>query len=151
MPRIEERIEIAAPTSTVFRVCHDADKRPKWDERMKRMELITPAPVRQGHPQKHPALGLDVGRPLRQYGVELFHHELPPGVVHRPHAGGVLLDESSLDELVGQELVEGGAAQVHGLLALGHLDDDLAGRPHPGGSHAGAHHLGEDGTPPAGN
>ena len=48
MPRIEERIEIAAPTSTVFRACHDADKRPKWDERIKRMELITPAPIRQG-------------------------------------------------------------------------------------------------------
>jgi hypothetical protein len=48
MPRIEERITIAAPTSAVFRACHDADKRPKWDERMKRMELLTPAPVRQG-------------------------------------------------------------------------------------------------------
>jgi hypothetical protein len=48
MPRIEERIEIAAPTSTVFRACHDADKRPEWDVRMRRMELITPAPIRQG-------------------------------------------------------------------------------------------------------
>ena len=48
MPCIEERIEIAAPTSTVFRVCHDAAKRPEWDERMRRLELITPEPVRQG-------------------------------------------------------------------------------------------------------
>jgi uncharacterized membrane protein len=48
MPRIEERIEIAAPTSTVFHACHDAAKRPEWDERMERMELITPAPIRQG-------------------------------------------------------------------------------------------------------
>jgi hypothetical protein len=48
MSRIEERIEVAAPPSTVFRVCHDAAKRPEWDERVKRMELITPAPVRQG-------------------------------------------------------------------------------------------------------
>ena len=48
MPRIEERVEIAAPTSTVFRACHDAAKRPEWDERMRRMELITPAPIRQG-------------------------------------------------------------------------------------------------------
>jgi hypothetical protein len=48
MPRIEERIKIAAPTSTVFHACHDAAKRPEWDERMKRMELITPAPIRQG-------------------------------------------------------------------------------------------------------
>ena len=48
MPRIEERVEIAAPTSTVFRICHDAAKRPEWDERMRRMELITPAPIRQG-------------------------------------------------------------------------------------------------------
>lgn len=48
MPRIEERIEIAAPSSTVFRACHDAAKRPEWDERMRRMELITPTPIRQG-------------------------------------------------------------------------------------------------------
>jgi uncharacterized protein YndB with AHSA1/START domain len=48
MPRIEERIEIAAPTSTVFRACHDAEKRSEWDERIKRMVLITPAPIRQG-------------------------------------------------------------------------------------------------------
>jgi len=48
MPRIEEHIEIAAPTSTVFRFCYDAAKRPEWDERMKRMELITPEPIRQG-------------------------------------------------------------------------------------------------------
>jgi uncharacterized membrane protein len=48
MSRIEEQVEIAAPTSTVFRLCHDAAKRPEWDERMERMELITPKPVRQG-------------------------------------------------------------------------------------------------------
>jgi uncharacterized protein YndB with AHSA1/START domain len=48
MPSIEERIEIAAPTSTVFRACQDAAKRPEWDERVKRIELITPEPVRQG-------------------------------------------------------------------------------------------------------
>jgi hypothetical protein len=48
MPTIEERIEIAAPTSTIFRACHDADKRPEWDVRMKRMQLITPSPIRQG-------------------------------------------------------------------------------------------------------
>ncbi len=48
MPRIEERIEIAAPTSTVFRACHDAAKRPEWDERMQRLELITSEPIRQG-------------------------------------------------------------------------------------------------------
>jgi uncharacterized membrane protein len=48
MPRIEERIEIAAPTTTVFRFCHDATRRPHWDERMKRLELITTEPIRRG-------------------------------------------------------------------------------------------------------
>jgi ribosome-associated toxin RatA of RatAB toxin-antitoxin module len=48
MPRIEERIEIAASSPTIFHLCHDAARRPEWDKRIKRIELITPGPVRQG-------------------------------------------------------------------------------------------------------
>ena len=48
MARIEEHIEIAAPASTVFRTCRDADKRPQWDERVMRIELLSDKPIRQG-------------------------------------------------------------------------------------------------------
>jgi len=48
MPQIREQIEIAASPSDVFRFCHDTDKRPAWDERVVRMELLTSAPVRRG-------------------------------------------------------------------------------------------------------
>ena len=48
MARIEEQIEIAASSSDVFRLCHDVTKRPVWDERVGRIELITPAPIRSG-------------------------------------------------------------------------------------------------------
>jgi hypothetical protein len=48
MPRIEDYIDIAASPSAVFRFCHDIAKRPEWDERMVRLELISPAPIRKG-------------------------------------------------------------------------------------------------------
>jgi hypothetical protein len=48
MASIEEKIEIAASSSDVFRICHDVTKRPEWDERVGRIELLTPAPIRQG-------------------------------------------------------------------------------------------------------
>lgn len=48
MARIEEHIEIAASPASVFRFCHDADKRPRWDERVAHIELLTPKPVRRG-------------------------------------------------------------------------------------------------------
>jgi hypothetical protein len=48
MARIEEQVEIAAPSSDVFRLCHDIAKRPLWDERVGRIELITSAPIRSG-------------------------------------------------------------------------------------------------------
>lgn len=48
MAHIEEHIDIAAPSSKVFQFCHDPAKRAEWDERVVRIELISPAPIRQG-------------------------------------------------------------------------------------------------------
>jgi uncharacterized membrane protein len=48
MPRIEERIEIAANRADVFRFCHDVAHRPEWDEQVAQVELLSPRPVRAG-------------------------------------------------------------------------------------------------------
>jgi hypothetical protein len=48
MARIEESIEIAAAPTTVFRFCHDLERRPDWDERVVGVEMLTPAPLRRG-------------------------------------------------------------------------------------------------------
>jgi len=48
MARVEESIEIAAPPANVFRFCHELEKRPDWDVRVTRIELLTSKPVRQG-------------------------------------------------------------------------------------------------------
>lgn len=48
MPRIEEWVDIVAPPTTVFRLCHDLDRRPEWDERVMHVELLTSKPIRTG-------------------------------------------------------------------------------------------------------
>jgi uncharacterized membrane protein len=48
MPSIENQIEIAAGATTVFRFCHNMDRRPEWDERVTRAQVLTPRPVRRG-------------------------------------------------------------------------------------------------------
>ena len=48
MPRIEESIDIAAPLADVFRYCHDIARRPRWDVQVSAVELLSPAPIRQG-------------------------------------------------------------------------------------------------------
>ncbi len=48
MPHIEESIDIATPIGDVFRYCHDVGRRPKWDAQVSGVELLSPAPVRQG-------------------------------------------------------------------------------------------------------
>ena len=48
MPRIEAQIEIAVVPATLFYFCHDVAKRSLWDERVMAMEMLSPAPVRQG-------------------------------------------------------------------------------------------------------
>ena len=48
MPRLEEQIAIARASSDLFRLCHDVDRRAEWDERVARVEILTPKPVRSG-------------------------------------------------------------------------------------------------------
>jgi len=48
VPHIEESIDIAASPANLFRFCHDTALRPKWDERVVSVELITPKPLRAG-------------------------------------------------------------------------------------------------------
>jgi hypothetical protein len=48
MARIEAQIEIAAAPADVFRFCHDVTHRAEWDERVSGVEMLSPAPVRQG-------------------------------------------------------------------------------------------------------
>ena len=48
MPSIEAQIEIAARASDVFRFCHDVDRRPDWDVRISRVNLLSPKPIRRG-------------------------------------------------------------------------------------------------------
>jgi uncharacterized membrane protein len=48
MTRIEEQIEIAARSSDAFRFCHDLERRPDWDERISRVNLLSPKPIRRG-------------------------------------------------------------------------------------------------------
>jgi len=44
MPRIEECVNVAAPPATLFRFCHDVARRPGWDERVTRVEILTSNP-----------------------------------------------------------------------------------------------------------
>jgi hypothetical protein len=48
MPVIEDHVDIAAAPADVFRFCHDIATRPDWDERVKRVELLSRAPIRGG-------------------------------------------------------------------------------------------------------
>lgn len=48
MPRIEVNIDVPGPPSSVFRFCHDVDRRAEWDERVDRVKVITPRPIRTG-------------------------------------------------------------------------------------------------------
>jgi hypothetical protein len=63
MARIKEQIEIAARPSDAFRFCHDVDRRPDWDERIGRINVLTPKPMRRGtvvRIDSDPASGGDV-------------------------------------------------------------------------------------------
>ena len=48
MPRIQKEIQIDARPTGVFRFCHDLERRPEWDERMTRAQILTPKPIRRG-------------------------------------------------------------------------------------------------------
>ena len=77
MARIEASIEIAAAPTTVFRFCHDLDRRPDWDERVVGVETITPGPVRRGS-----LIRIDAGRSGRflfTWDAEYTSYQLPGG------------------------------------------------------------------------
>jgi uncharacterized protein YndB with AHSA1/START domain len=77
MTRIEASVEIAAAPLTVFRLCHDLERRPEWDERVVGIELITPAPVRRGS-----LVRIDAGRAgqyLFTWEAEYADLQLPSG------------------------------------------------------------------------
>ncbi len=48
MPRIEGSIDVPGPPSSVFRFCHEMDRRAEWDERVARVKVLTPRPIRTG-------------------------------------------------------------------------------------------------------
>ncbi len=48
MTGIVEKIEVGSRPRDVFRLCHDADRRPEWDERVARFRVLTPKPIRSG-------------------------------------------------------------------------------------------------------
>ena len=77
MARIEASIEIAAAPAVVFRVCHDLDRRPEWDERVVSTELITSPPIRRGS-----LVRIDAGRSgqfLFTWEGEYTHYQWPSG------------------------------------------------------------------------
>mgnify|MGYP001108005992 CR=1 FL=1 len=48
MTRIVQEIEVASRPRDVFRLCHDAERRPEWDGRVARVKVLTPKPIRSG-------------------------------------------------------------------------------------------------------
>ncbi len=48
MPRIEADIDVPGRPSGVFRFCHEMNRRVEWDERVSRVRILTPKPVRTG-------------------------------------------------------------------------------------------------------
>ena len=77
MTRIEASVEIAVAPTTVFRLCHDLDRRLEWDERVVGAEMISPSPVRRGS-----LIRIDAGR-AGQYqftwDAEYINYQLPSG------------------------------------------------------------------------
>ena len=77
MPHIEEHIDIAAAPTVVFRFCHDEDRRPEWDERVMRVQLLTSKPVRRGT-----LVNVDAGRAgkfLYSWDAEYAEFQFPRG------------------------------------------------------------------------
>ncbi len=75
MPNIENQIEIAAGATTVFRFCHDMDRRPEWDERVTRAKVLTPKPIRRGSVIRfdtEPAAGA-----VFSWDAEVIEHHFP--------------------------------------------------------------------------
>jgi hypothetical protein len=77
MARIEDSIEISAAPAVVFRFCHDVAHRAEWDDRVTRVKLLTPKPVRRGT-----LLRIDAGRSgkfLYSWDAEYSEFQFPQG------------------------------------------------------------------------
>jgi hypothetical protein len=77
MARIKESQEIAAAPADLFRLCHDLDRRPEWDERVVGAEMLTPPPLRQGS-----LIRIDEGRGgqfLFSWDAEYSSYQFPSG------------------------------------------------------------------------
>jgi uncharacterized protein YndB with AHSA1/START domain len=77
MTRIEVSVDIAAAPTSVFRLIHDLDRRPDWDERVVGLRMITPAPVRRGS-----LIQVDAGRAGRflfTWEAEYTDYQMPNG------------------------------------------------------------------------
>jgi hypothetical protein len=76
MPRIEEKIEIAATRVDVFRFCHDLSSWPEWFEQVVHVELLTPAPVRSGTLLR---IDGDTGGAIFTWDAEYIGYQMPHG------------------------------------------------------------------------
>ncbi len=77
MARIEVSTEIAAAPTTIFRFCHDLDRRTEWDERVVGVEMITSPPIRRGS-----LVRIEVGRSGKfeyTWDGEYTSYQLPSG------------------------------------------------------------------------
>ncbi len=89
-------------------------------------------PFRQGNPQEQPTLGMC---PADARGHCLFHdlqHYIPPRVVRLADELDMLVKETTVADLVGQDLVESGGVQVGTLFCLGQLADHFWRGDNPG-------------------
>ncbi|MEA3375805.1 MAG: SRPBCC family protein [Chloroflexota bacterium] len=76
MARIAAEIDIDGRPTDVFRFCHDADRRPEWDERVTRVNVLTPKPVRRGsviRVDAHPT----TGGPVFSWEGEFVEYQYP--------------------------------------------------------------------------
>ncbi len=81
MPRIEESIQIAAPPTTVFKICHDLARWAEWDERVVGVKLLSPKPVRRGT-----LVSVDAGRSgrfLYSWDAEYVDFQFPQDLTLR--------------------------------------------------------------------
>lgn len=77
MARITESQEIATAPADLFRLCHDLERRPEWDERVVGTEMLTPPPLRQGS-----LVRIDEGRAgqfLFSWDAEYSSYQFPSG------------------------------------------------------------------------
>jgi uncharacterized protein YndB with AHSA1/START domain len=77
MAQITASVEIAAPPTTIFRLCHDFDRRAEWDERVIGVEMISSPPIRRGSLVRIEAGS--TGKFEFTWDGEYTHYRLPSG------------------------------------------------------------------------